>query len=269
MMLRGQSRVPATTAAAMTLLEIMVAVSLLSLIVLTLYNMFDRTQKALRATRNQTDVSEAGRAGLDVMVREIQQARVMSNPNLYNIYVDQRFAGNSYVVSGNSNVLQTNTLMELFFHNFSPSATPTVWSGIGYRVADPSDPRLIPTNGVGTLYRFSTNAVRATNAFLANYSSIVPASTNYFQRISDGVIHFSVRLYTNGFPLLNPSYPITSFYYTQMVSHVEIELGILPPTLIEQAKASPLAGNQMSFLAGKGDRIQIFRQIVPIQTFPR
>ena len=180
----------------MTLLEIMVAVSLLSLIVLTLYNMFDRTQKALRGTRNQTDIAEAGRAGLETLVREIQQMRSMASTNLVNVYVDNRFNGNSFTVGANSNLLQTNILLETFFHNFTPQATPAVWSGIGYRVASSTDPRYAPPNGVGTLYRFVTTAARATNSLFANYANaILPASTNLFQRVCDGVIHFNFRLY--------------------------------------------------------------------------
>ena len=263
---------PRRPTVAMTLLEIMVAVSLLSLIVLTLYNMFDRTQKALRGTRNQTDIAEAGRAGLETLVREIQQMRSMSstNPYFYNVYVDNRFNGNSIVVGANSNALQTNILLETFFHNFTPQASPAVWSGIGYRVASSADPRYAPANGVGTLYRFATNSARASNALLLNYlyaTNAAATNAGYFQRVCDGVIHFNLKLYTNGTPV-NNAYPF-SLQDTQLVSHVEVELGIIPPTLLDQAKAFPLAADQMNFLSTKGDKVQMFRQLVPIQTVLR
>lgn len=258
---------------AMTLLEIMVAVTLLSLIVLTLYNMFDRTQKALRGTRNQSDIAETGRAGMDTLVRELQQMRAINSPNLfsYNLYVHNPFSSLSLVVSNATTALQTNILLEVFFHNFVRQSSPTNWAGIGYRVGSSSDPRLPPANGVGTLYRFVTNAARLTPNFMFNYSNatyntaILPAPTNYFQRVCDGVIHFNVNLYTNGAPVTSVTYPYT-LLDTQMVSHVEVELGILPPSVIEQAQAFPLAADQMSFLANKGDRVQMFRQLVPIQT---
>lgn len=253
---------------AMTLLEIMVAVSLLSLIVLTLYNMFDRTQKALRGTRNQSDVAEAGRAGMDTMCREIQQSRPMASTSIINVYMDTRFTGNSYSVGANSNSLQTNILMELFFHNFVPQSSPQVWTGIGYRVADSSDPRLVPANGVGTLWRFVASGARATNALFASYiNAITPASTNLFQRVCDGVIHFNVRPYTNGAPL-NATFPYT-LADTQMLSHVEVELGIVPPNLLDQAKAFPSASAQIAYLSSKGDKMQMFRQLVSIQTSAR
>ena len=83
----------------------------------------------------------------------------------------------------------------------------------------------------------------------------------------DGVIHFNLKLYTNGSPV-NNAYPF-SLQDTQLVSHVEIELGIIPPTLLDQAKAFPAAADQMNFLSGKGDKVQMFRQLVPIQTVLR
>ena len=273
MNLRLKSSGPRRPTVAMTLLEIMVAVSLLSLIVLTLYNMFDRTQKALRGTRNQTDIAEAGRAGLETLVREIQQMRAMSstNPYFFNLYVDNRFSGNSMVISNAANPLQTNLLVETFFHNFSPQASPTNWSGIGYRVASTADPRYAPANGVGTLYRFVTNSARVSNVLLLNYLYATNATaTNapgYFQRVCDGVIHFNLKLYTNGSPV-NNVYPF-SLQDTQLVSHVEIELGLIPPTLLDQAKSFPLAADQMTFLSTKGDKVQMFRQLVPIQTVLR
>lgn len=269
MNLRLKSSGPRRLTVAMTLLEIMVAVSLLSLIVLTLYNMFDRTQKALRGTRNQTDVAEAGRAGLETLVREIQQMRAMSSTNyIFNVWVTNRFSVNSIVVSNNSIPLLTNILLETFFHNFTPQASPAVWSGIGYRVASSSDPRSVPGNGVGTLYRFSTNAARPTANFWVNYGVNLPPVTNFFQRVCDGVIHFNLRLYTNGIPI---SFAASGYDMqdTQMPSHVEIELGIIPPTLLDQAKAFPNPTDQMNFLSTRGDKVQMFRQLVPIQTVLR
>ncbi len=266
MKLRNTSLGTRRSQVAMTLLEIMVAVTLLSLIVLTLYNMFDRTQKALRGTRNQSDIAEAGRAGMDTAVRELQQMRPMNSTNIVNILVNNRFAANSAAVGAGTNILQTNTLHEVFFHIFTPQNSPRVWTAVAYRVGSHTDPRAAPVNGVGTLYRFVTNAARPTASFLNDYNNaVLPAHTNYFQRVCDGVIHFNVNLYTNGAPVGSVTYPFW-MQDTQMVSHVEIELGILPPSVVEQAQAFPLAADQMSFLANKGDRVQMFRQLVPIQT---
>jgi len=103
MILRVRSFDRAMTAVEMTLLEIVVAVSFIAIIVLVLSSMFDRTQNALRATRNQIDVAEAGRRGLEVLVGEIQQARVMASSHLCNVYADRRFDDYYCVESGNTN----------------------------------------------------------------------------------------------------------------------------------------------------------------------
>lgn len=270
MRLRNTSFETRRSQVAMTLLEIMVAVSLLSLIVLTLYNMFDRTQKALRGTRNQSDVAEAGRAGMETLCREITQMRAISDPFICDIAMEVPLPIYSYSVYANSNPLQTNVLMSIYFNNFVPQATPFVWSGIAYRVAHSTNAYLPPLNGVGTLYRFVTNAARPTPDFYINYTNAVyyqpPPYTDYFQRVCDGVIHFNIRPYTNGAP--DTSLPLTRSN-TQMLSHVEVELGILPPSLVEQVKAFPAPADQINFLTNKGDKIQMFRQLVPIQTSPR
>jgi type II secretory pathway component PulJ len=59
---------------AFSLLELMIAVGLLTLIIAALYAMFDQTQKAFRQSLNQADLSEGGRSALDLMVRTIERA---------------------------------------------------------------------------------------------------------------------------------------------------------------------------------------------------
>ena len=50
-----------------SLLELMIAVGLLTVIIIALYAMFDQTQKAFRQSLNQADLSEGGRSALDLM----------------------------------------------------------------------------------------------------------------------------------------------------------------------------------------------------------
>ncbi|MCS1409875.1 MAG: hypothetical protein M2R45_03061 [Verrucomicrobia subdivision 3 bacterium] len=76
MTLNRQTRMFGTrkTIQAFSLIELLVAVSLMSVIVLGLYAMFNETQKALRANVSQVDVLEAGRAAIDILVQDIEQA---------------------------------------------------------------------------------------------------------------------------------------------------------------------------------------------------
>ena len=60
---------------ALTLLEMMVAMSLLLVIVVGLYAMFDQTQRAFRGSLTQSDVLEAQRASMYIMSLELEQCR--------------------------------------------------------------------------------------------------------------------------------------------------------------------------------------------------
>lgn len=61
-------------AGAFSLLEMMIAVGMLTIVVFALYSMFDQTQKALRQSLNQAELSEGGRAALDLVVRSVERA---------------------------------------------------------------------------------------------------------------------------------------------------------------------------------------------------
>ena len=65
--------------AAFSLVELLLAVSLMSVIVFGLYSMFNETQKALRSNVRQVDVLEAGRAAIELLVSDLEQA---SSPGL-------------------------------------------------------------------------------------------------------------------------------------------------------------------------------------------
>src|ERR1044071_4532805 len=73
--------------AAFTVTELMVAVSLMSLIVLALYAMFNQTQKALRANEAQVDSTERGRGVLELVSREFESARVGMRADATNLWL--------------------------------------------------------------------------------------------------------------------------------------------------------------------------------------
>lgn len=56
--MRSDPRKPRRRSGAFSLLELMIAVGLLTIIILALYAMFDQTQKAFRQSLNQADLSE-------------------------------------------------------------------------------------------------------------------------------------------------------------------------------------------------------------------
>lgn len=59
---------------AFSLVELLVAVALMTVIIVGLYSMFNETQRALRTNVSQVDVLEAGRSAIELIVQDIQQA---------------------------------------------------------------------------------------------------------------------------------------------------------------------------------------------------
>ena len=60
--------------AGFSLVEVLLAVSIMSVIVFGLFSMFNQTQKALLATSKQVDILGGGRAAIEVLVEDIQKA---------------------------------------------------------------------------------------------------------------------------------------------------------------------------------------------------
>ncbi|HCB98997.1 MAG TPA: hypothetical protein DEP78_12090, partial [Verrucomicrobiales bacterium] len=65
-----------------SLIEVLLAVSIMSVIVYGLFSMFNQTQKALIATSKQVDVMGSGRVAIDLLVEYIQQAESPALPLL-------------------------------------------------------------------------------------------------------------------------------------------------------------------------------------------
>ena len=105
---------------AFTIAELMVAISILAVLVIALYSVFNITQKALRSNEAQVDIGDRGRAVIDMIARELEQAvptRVGGETNM--------FGGIGYpfwfplpqgdLDANSGSVMRTNTLPELFF----------------------------------------------------------------------------------------------------------------------------------------------------------
>ncbi len=220
---------------AFSLIELMVAVGLLSLIVLGLLQAFNQTQKAFRTGINQGDVMEAGRATMDMMARELSQMTPSGAPdtliNGYRYRATNFFSEPSPFFIGAAgytpleqglpsmpnNVLRTNTIQRFFFL----TRLNQDWLGTGYEVLpdDPSNPM------VGTLYRFASTARylgrandpsarfrnEARKAFLQSAAGLPVTNLN---RIADGIVHLRVRAYAhNGFLMVTNRFLGTNAYF--------------------------------------------------------
>ncbi len=82
MMLRPSQSIGGRRRQSFTLIELLIAVSIMSLILFGLYSIFSETQKAMLGNVNQVDVLERGRAVIETLVGDIRQAQTprIANP---------------------------------------------------------------------------------------------------------------------------------------------------------------------------------------------
>jgi prepilin-type N-terminal cleavage/methylation domain-containing protein len=200
---------------AFSLLELLVAISIMVLIIFALYQIFSQTQKAMRGNMTQVDVLESGRAAMEMISRELEQISASGFSEGVNLYAGM--IPIPRVVQADIDQvtpLRTNVLQELFFL----SERDNQWHGTGYRV-------LWADNGVGTLFRHgsATNRHRLSNTNLmgqfvhavAMTNTVTGAISTNYHRVADGVIHFRITAYDPegrrlGFDTTNiyPSYGI-------------------------------------------------------------
>jgi Tfp pilus assembly protein PilV len=256
--------------AAFTLLEILVAVSILVIIIFGLYAMFAQTQKAFRNVSGQVDVFEGGRAAIDLISRDVAQAMAAGNA----LYPHFDAPPNPVIVSGYvqsyadgpTNALFTNRLQGLYLM----SRSGETWNGAGYYVHTNLSDQIPRTNGFGVLYRFqaetnriNTNAPMVVSFYNANPNSI--QSNSYV--VADGVVHFSVRAFDNrGREMTNLATAALSG--SSLPSLVEVELGILEPDILGEARAVPVGALQ-GYLTNKAGKVHLFRQQIPIRAAAR
>lgn len=317
-----------------SLLEMLIGIGILSVVVLALYSLFDQTQKALRANVNQVDVSEGGRAVMELLVRDVSRASA-SGINTNFIYARRSDDIQEVIQPGTNLVVMRTTaglsggqwrtvfgdewrrdtaLHELFY---LVEQQPGRWVGAGLFVAG-EDP-MSTVDGVGSLWRYEdTNpqpvqGARAgeqvailNNRFLNNTAY----RTNHVSRLIDGVVFFRVTAFgpqgqplddkllrevqsgilprsmipaadvvmgpTTGIRAANdlpaiPAFPFNGTFFRNraLPSAIEIELGILPPTLVDQLRTLgevPAVRNR--FLTNNAANVLVFRQRIPLPAAP-
>jgi len=221
--------------AGFTVTELMVAVSLMSLIVFALYAMFNQVQKALRANMSQVDSSERGRAVLEIVARELEAARVSMRPEVTNFWImPQARVLQPGVQTDSMQIGIPNTRTNMFEYIYFQAKQDKGWRGVGFLVLDPTNNPagkqiLGPAvNGMGKLYRYETPEPQrefyhpTTNLFgsflgiTTNLETLNtgnwPQATN-LAHVADGVVHFKLLPYdTQGRLLAYSSTNLDSAY---------------------------------------------------------
>jgi prepilin-type N-terminal cleavage/methylation domain-containing protein len=273
-----------------SLVEVLVVVSLLSLIVLALMAVFNSTQRAFRAAATQSDVLEGGRAAMDLIASDLRNLAPSQG-----VYF---FGAVNFLVTNNANYSQplvqplpggnisrSNLLQEVFILN----RQNTGWWGVAYAVmADSSD-------GLYSLYRLQYPTAPGTNDPTGLFKSSVFQNfflnpTNGGSHIIDGVVHFAVRAYGPdgtwipfGYAGQTNILKQTALYYTMvggeggfamysnnLPAAVEVDMGVLEDAARD--RAASMAGNataQNAYLAGQAGAVHVFRQRVTIPNVDR
>jgi len=202
---------------AFTLVELLVAVSVLTLIVYVLFSIFDKTQRALRSNAAQVDVMEGGRAVMDLLARELEQmAPPLDSTNTIGFYVGMTAPGYVLDLPGSDpGTFRENVMEEVYFLSpYRYTGGNRTWEATTYRVLSRANmtadgafmsPTTNAMEGVGWLGRRSlvmdlakTNsdymwqASRGTNA----------ADMAAYTKVADGIVHFQVTpLDSQGWPM--------------------------------------------------------------------
>jgi prepilin-type N-terminal cleavage/methylation domain-containing protein len=276
--LGGSWNLPATTRA-FSLIEVLIAVTLMSVIVLGLLTMFSQTQKAFRTGITQVDVMESGRAAIEMMTRELEQMRPTGLSNSVSFYAGwnnyfmlQKQPGDS--LSGNAQ-FRTNIQQNILF----TTRENQTWTGIGYTV--------IWSNYLGTLYRYETNAAQGDTAQIQHLAVNAFNAATSKSRIADGVVSLRVLAYDDKGYLITPYYTPTgavnsvfvtnnipgeiSYEYTfrsnAVPAYLDLELGILEAKTADRARPLPVTpvDAQGAYLEKQAGHVQVFRQRIPIR----
>jgi type II secretory pathway pseudopilin PulG len=279
-----------TRACAFTLVEVMVVMTLLSLIVIALMGVFSSTQAAFRASITQTDVLESGRAAMDLITGDL---RAMSssggtnggpvNVGAVNFYVNNYGYAPLVQPLTASSLSRTNVQQSLFILSRGNLNGVPTWYGTGYAVW------LTPSN-IYSLYRFSTNLPVAQAG--AAYSLFNPGFVNFlnapnrYSRLLDGVVGFRVHAFSPGGGLITSNRP-DAFYTNSLPNQpgevgyyfcsnavpaaVEIELATLEDRTLQRAESRPgdlpspfPNDSRTKYLQQQAGNVHVFRQRVAV-----
>ncbi len=212
---------------AFSLVELLVTMTLLSLIVLALMAVFSSTQRAFRASVTQTDVLEGSRAAVDLITTDLRTmvpsgGNYVSSGNFYagtvissnavnfftldNSYAYCSYSGATLLYRPLQQTLPGSVLLRANVLNyfFLLGRENTKWTAVGYVVNATNSSPLYP------LYRFyaETNIalppVVLYRAFVDAVNQSQWTNSSIMSHVLDGVVHLTVRAYDpNGYWMTN------------------------------------------------------------------
>jgi type II secretory pathway pseudopilin PulG len=282
---------------AFSLIELLVVMTLLSLIVVALMQVFSSTQRAFRASATQSDVLEGSRAAMELITADL---RVMTpsggNSNGYlgtvNFSTEGNYSYNTTFQPLNmplpgGSLPRSNVLNAIFFISRQNQS----WVGTGYFVDHTSTKFLYP------LYRFTASTsiqndpfTLRTNFYHSVENNLTSTVWTNMSHIMDGVVHLAARAYdpqgiwinygyTNTVNVnISPAYSEAQVYFfsNTIPASVELQLGVLEDRAAARAQSLGIPGQapstvpvQWAFLQNQSGSVHIFRETVNIENVDR
>ena len=255
----------------MTVLELLVAMTMVSFIILVLYQMFDRTQAQMRNAIKQVDTLESGRSMMGILYRDL--SRMVAPPEDVNVSFAVGELNSSYGVEmlhvSSVDAFFTNKMESVFFTAYDAEATPTNWVGMIFGVWHPDIAGQFPTNGFGSLYRYETHASRFTTDSLGRF--VDQTYTNNTHKIAENIVHFRVNFFADGISTNwtaapNPVQLLRGLVKRTLPRIMEVEIGYLDA---ETATIAASFGSQAAarqFIAARPEKVTFFRFQVPLRS---
>ena len=203
-----------------SLVELLVVMTLLSLIVLALMAVFSSTQQAFRASVTQTDVLETSRATVELIATDLRTLTPSDGQsNSYSGVVNFYVSDNNYYWNNNlgysmpslayyplaqslpgSSLSRTNVLNYFFLLG----RQNTKWTAVGYVVNATNNTPLYP------LYRYYAETNLASSPYLLFSNFVYAINHSQWTNLShvmDGVVHLTVRPFDPaGYRMTNTAY---------------------------------------------------------------
>lgn len=287
----------------MTLIELMISMTLLTVIILGLYSMFNQTQRAMIRGAEQVDIQETARTAFRVILEELDQATATYKPGATNFYFGPNTNAPVFLKQGLiGNQERAHFLQDFFFLTRDGNQ----WNIVGYFVranatvapslnpntepvfpdaarARPGDANLW-TAGVGSLYRYeqSVNYLLADHLHLqTNFANFLVddlvhsfrrnSSVTNIQKVAEGIVHMRLRGYTNhtlvafGEVTNNVANIFMSEMNRSIPSHIELEIGVLEPSTLQQARLVPSTFAVSNYLYRASPNVLMLRARVPLR----
>ncbi len=246
---------------AFSLIELLLAVSLMTLILYGLYTIFSQTQQALRMNVNQADVLGVSQGAVELLVSDLQRAGASGGyygrPHFTTGMQTNSvapFAAKPLVQELADGSQRINFLNELFFLKRDEAG----WSAVGYFVSssrhfavDPLAPREI---SYGTLYRcrIQSSKRRVSAALLEEfherYRKVRTSRQGHrlpgvsVQPLIDGVVHFRIV------PVDSSGAAMT--YWTNSPTAELANTNYQAAVLVRDLWKKPIAGETRSLFTG-------------------